>query len=32
MNPPIEIAEDGSMSGKVLQAFEPEPGRARIRF
>ena len=28
----IEISEDGSMSGKVLQAFEPEPGRARIRF
>jgi hypothetical protein len=28
----IEIADDGSVSGKVLQAFEPERGRARIRF
>jgi len=28
----IELGEDGSMCGKVLQAFEPEPGRARIRF
>ena len=28
----IEVAEDGSTSGKVLQAFEPESGRARIRF
>ena len=28
----IAIAEDGSVNGKVLQAFEPEPGRARIRF
>ncbi len=28
----IVIGEDGSVSGRVLQAFEPEPGRARIRF
>jgi calcineurin-like phosphoesterase family protein len=28
----IEIAGDGAVSGKVLQAFEPEPGRARLRF
>jgi hypothetical protein len=28
----IEIGENGAVSGKVLQAFEPEPGRARLRF
>jgi len=28
----ITITEAGAVSGKVLQAFEPEPGRARIRF
>jgi hypothetical protein len=28
----IEIAEDGAVSGRVLQAFEPEPGRARLCF
>ena len=28
----IEVAEDGAVSGRVLQAFEPEPGRARLRF
>jgi hypothetical protein len=28
----LTIGEDGSVSGKVLQAFEPEPGRARIGF
>ena len=26
------IQEDGRMQGRVLQAFEREPGRARIRF
>jgi Calcineurin-like phosphoesterase len=28
----IEIGENGAVSGKVLQAFEPEPGRPRLRF
>lgn len=28
----IEITETGAVSGKVLQAFEPEPGRARLTF
>ena len=28
----ITITAAGAVSGKVLQAFEPEPGRARIRF
>jgi hypothetical protein len=28
----IEIGENGAVSGKVLQAFEPEPGRARLTF
>jgi calcineurin-like phosphoesterase family protein len=28
----IEVAEDGAVSGRVLQAFEPDPGRARLRF
>jgi hypothetical protein len=28
----IEIGENGAVSGKVLQAFEPEPGRARLRL
>jgi hypothetical protein len=28
----IEIGENGRVSGKVLQAFEPDPGRARLRF
>jgi hypothetical protein len=28
----IAITEVGAVSGRVLQAFEPEPGRARIRF
>jgi Calcineurin-like phosphoesterase len=28
----IEIGEDGAVSGRVLQAFEPDPGRARLRF
>jgi hypothetical protein len=28
----IVIGEDGSVGVKVLQAFEPEPGRARMRF
>jgi hypothetical protein len=26
------VHEDGRIEGRVLQAFEPEPGRARIRF
>jgi hypothetical protein len=28
----VSIGEDGSVSGEVLQAFEPERGRARISF
>jgi hypothetical protein len=28
----IEMAEDGAVSGRVLQAFEPDPRRARLRF
>jgi Calcineurin-like phosphoesterase len=28
----ITIAEEGAVSGKVLQAFQPDPGQARIRF
>jgi Calcineurin-like phosphoesterase len=28
----ISVTERGEVSGKVLQAFEPRPGRARIRF
>jgi hypothetical protein len=28
----IEIGEDGAIRGKVLQAFEPDSGRARLRF
>jgi 3',5'-cyclic-AMP phosphodiesterase len=28
----VTIAEDGAVSGRVLQAFEPDPGRARISF
>jgi hypothetical protein len=28
----ISITEAGAVSGKVLQAFEPEPSRARLRF
>jgi hypothetical protein len=28
----ISIAEAGAVSGKVLQAFEPAPGRARLTF
>jgi hypothetical protein len=28
----ITITEDGLVSGKVLQAFEPDPGRARLSF
>jgi hypothetical protein len=28
----LDVAEDGSFGGKVLQAFEPVPGRARLRF
>jgi Calcineurin-like phosphoesterase len=28
----IEIGENGAVSGKVLQAFEPEPGRPRLTF
>jgi hypothetical protein len=28
----ITITEDGSVSGKVLQAFEPDPDRARLSF
>jgi hypothetical protein len=28
----IEIGENGSVSGKVLQAFEPQPGRPRLTF
>ena len=28
----IEVSEDGAVSGRVLQAFEPDPGRARLRF
>jgi hypothetical protein len=28
----LGITESGAVSGKVLQAFEPEPGRARLRF
>jgi calcineurin-like phosphoesterase family protein len=28
----IAIGEDGAVSGKVLQAFEPVPDRARLRF
>ena len=28
----IPITETGAVSGKVLQAFEPEPGRARLTF
>jgi hypothetical protein len=26
------MAEDGAVSGRVLQAFEPDPRRARLRF
>jgi hypothetical protein len=28
----IHITEAGSVSGRVLQAFEPEPSRVRLRF
>lgn len=28
----IVVGEDGAFSGRVLQAFEPDPGRARISF
>jgi calcineurin-like phosphoesterase family protein len=28
----IEMAEDGAVSGRVLQAFEPDPRRAVLRF
>ena len=28
----VTIAEDGSIRGRVIQAFEPDPGRARIAF
>jgi Calcineurin-like phosphoesterase len=28
----IAVTEEGSVSGKVLQAFEPDPGRARLSF
>jgi hypothetical protein len=28
----IVVHEDGRIEGRVLQAFEPEPGRARISF
>jgi calcineurin-like phosphoesterase family protein len=28
----IELAEDGAVSGRVLQAFEPDAGRARLTF
>jgi hypothetical protein len=28
----IEVAEDGAVSVRVLQAFEPDPTRARLRF
>jgi hypothetical protein len=28
----MTIAEDGAISGRVLQAFDPVPGHARVRF
>lgn len=28
----ISVAEDGSIAGRVLQAFDPVDGHARLRF
>jgi hypothetical protein len=28
----VVVAEDGAISGRVIQAFDPAPGRARITF
>ena len=28
----MTITEDGEISGRVIQAFDPVPGHARVRF